>query len=196
MKKLLAFLTVIMLLAGCEHNELSTKHVEGDTWEDSLYQYRVVVQKRSKHETLAERHKRLFGDVIAEKVVCIENMTFVKTGEGSIVQIKNHNGTYKKCETGDKNNPIPYTKGMETEIGKYYKVGDSTIQSTHGNKTPNFGYGSKSTPIPYKKGLPINMNWWYDVGGVNMKAIHGDPLGILEVNELFAKNDLDRRESF
>ena len=81
-----------MLLAGCEHNKLSTKHVEGDSWEDSLYQYRVVVQRRSKHETVAERHKRLFGDVIAEKVVCIENMAFVKTNNGNLIQIKNHNG--------------------------------------------------------------------------------------------------------
>ena len=40
------------------------------------------------------------------------------------------------------------------------------------------------------------MNWWYKVGGVNMKAIHGDPLGIREVNELFAKIDLDKRGSF
>lgn len=34
------------------------------------------------------------------------------------------------------------------------------------------------------------------LGGINMKAIHGDPLGIMELNDLFAKADLDKRESF
>lgn len=196
MKKLLALLTISMLLAGCNQNNKSNKHVEGDTWEDSTYQYRVVRQRLSKLEPAKDRHNRLFGDAIEEKVVCIENMAFVKTTNGNIVQIKNHSGTYKKCEVGDKNNPIIYVRGMQTEIGKYYQVGDSVIQSTHGNKTPSFGYGSKTIPIPYNKGLPINMNWWYKVGGINMKAIHGDPLGIMELNDLFAKTDLDKRKSW
>lgn len=204
MKNILAIFTVIMLLAGCNYNNQSTKHIEGDTWEDSLYQYRVIRQRKPKNDTsyhfnnsgsIRKATSEDFNDH-NEVVVCIENMAFVKTSNGNLIQIKNHNGTYKKCVTGTKENPIKYTKGMMTEIGKWYMAGDTIIQSTSNNHTPISGYGSKHTPIPYRKGLPINMNWWYNVGGIDMKATHGDPLGILKIDELFSKVDLDRRESF
>ena len=160
MKKLLAFSVFSILLVGCNYNSQPIRYVDGDGWEDSLYWYKVIIQKRPKNEAAAERYKRLFGDTAEEKVMCIEDMVFVKTPDGNITQIKNQNGSYKKCAAGS---------------------------------TPSFGYGSKLTPVPYRKGLPVNLNWWYIVGGINMKAIHGDPLGILEVNELFAKIDLNKR---
>ena len=134
-----------------------------------MIRQRKLKQDTSLHfnssESIRKATSEDFNITSEETVVCIEKMAFVKTGNGNLVQIKNHNGSYKKCVLGDKNNPIQYVRGMQTEIGKYYRVGDSVIQSTRGNKTPSFGYGSKSTPIPYRKGLPINMNWWYNVGG-------------------------------
>lgn len=50
MKKLLALLTISMLLAGCNQNNKSNKHVEGDTWEDSTYQNEI----NGDHVTLNE----------------------------------------------------------------------------------------------------------------------------------------------
>lgn len=189
MKNILAFFTFIMLLTGCNYNNQSTKHIEGDTWEDSLYQYRVIRQRKPKNDT--SYHFNNSGSIRKatsedfngpnEVVVCIENMAFAKTSNGNLIQIKNHNGSYKKCNK---------TSTGETPSERHKRLFGDTITA------PSFGYGSKSTPIPYRKGLPVCLNWWYNVGGVNMKAIHGDPIGILKIDELFSKVDLDKRESF
>ena len=163
---------VAVMFVGCNHNnQYRDKHVEGDSWEDSLYEYRIVRQQKPKHDTsfrfinngVRKATIEDFNININEKVLCIENMLFVKTVNGNLFQIKNVNGTYKKCQQ---------------------------------NKPLSIEYGSKTSPIHYEKGIPVKINYWYNVGGINMVAIHGDPLGILEINELFSKTDLDKMKSF
>ena len=62
--------------------------------------------------------KEVLRDSVAikEEVVCIEGMTFIKFNE-SLTQIRNHNGSYRRCVQGNNKNNLHTLNGMIKSYG-------------------------------------------------------------------------------
>lgn len=59
---------------------------------------------------------------IKEEVVCIEGMTFIKFNE-SLTQIRNHNGSYRRCVQGNNKNNLHTLNDIKKHMDNNTKAG-------------------------------------------------------------------------